>query len=288
MRGNTDMPFHLLRTDRHLTGSLRRLADETVGRAIQQPYPTVHDARKAVKKLRGTLRLVGSGMKAAPDINAGLRDAAAKLSGPRDAEVMLALFDQLGGAPDGHLRRTLAARLADAVQDHDAEAAFRDALAVVMRDVASWRVKGNPAKVLAKGLAATRKRGLRAMAAARATTDPEAMHEWRKQVKAHWYQARLLAPIWPEVMAPVIAEADWLGEKLGEHHDLAVFCVQITALPPTDAPMTETTPLLASATARMADIVARAFPAGARLLAGPPDAVAAIWSDWWQLWHSAE
>ncbi len=278
------MPFRLLESDADLTTALRRIAAETLGRATAKGTDT-RDARKRVKKLRAVLRLVRPGMKAAKGANAALRDAAAGLSDVRDAQAMLDVHDRLGGAADGWLRATLAARLAAAEAGPDGDEAFRAALAKVAKAASHWAVKGEDAKVFARGLAHTRKDGLAALALVRAEPTEEALHEWRKPAKALWYQARLLAPVWPEAMAPVVADADRLGKALGEHHDLAVFRRLIEGLPEAEAPAVEVLALRATARRQMASIEAMALPLGTRLFAGPPDAVAEVWAAWWQVWR---
>ena len=60
------------------------------------------------------------------------------------------------------------------------------------------------------------------MKKARKTSTPECLHEWRKQVKTHWYHAQLLKPIWPQFMKPYANTLEELSHTLGDHHDLQV------------------------------------------------------------------
>ena len=245
----------------------------------------VHDARKRVKKLRAALRLVRAGFDGAAAEGAALRDAAQGLSGARDAEVMLAVFDRIalpGEAAD--VRARLAARV---TARQDSDAAFADFLAAIapVRDRArSWTVKGKTARVLTTGLARARARGQQAMTQAlHAGPESEAMHDWRKRVKDLWYQARLFHPVWPAAMDPLVMSAGDLGEMLGDHHDLVVFRALMSALEP--ALLGQAEPLRGRALEQMTAIGTAARPLSARLLAGRPDAIAAQWVDWWRLWR---
>jgi CHAD domain-containing protein len=282
------MSFHLEKQDRDLTTLLRRVADRELGRALAHKpgaNGAVHDSRKRVKKLRALLRLVRAGFPQAQAECRLLGDAARRLSAVRDAEVMLAVHDRL--APDlpdtplrAHLAATLDAARADPAQ-HAHTAAFRDTLSDVRARAADWRVKGNDARVLRKGLARTRHRALLAMDAALDDREGEPMHDFRKRVKDIWYQARLLSPVWPAIMDPMADQAGDLGEMLGDHHDLIVFAALLDTLPHDIAD------LRTRAALARAEIEAKAFPMGRLLLAGDPDHVAGLWCDWWQDWRHA-
>lgn len=152
--------------------------------------------------------------------------------------------------------------------------------------VPQWRVKGKDAAVLQAGLARTLARASKAMTTARQTggTEAEAFHDWRKRTKDLWYQTRLLSAVWPEGIGLWQGAADQLGEMLGEHHDLEVF-VALTETIEGEA-AAEALALRAQARRMSADIEARAFKLGARLLAGDPQGVAALWVAWWRVWRT--
>jgi CHAD domain-containing protein len=279
------MAFRLHPSDHDATTFLRRLAAEELG--AMSATAGVHDARKRVKKMRAALRLVRSGFRRAADEGAVLRDAAQGLSGQRDAEVMLAVFDRLaapGEAPA--LRAHLAARIAAAGDDGAAFATFLSAVAPVRDRSSSWVVKGKTSRVLKAGLTLTRERGRRAMVQAlRSGPESEAMHDWRKRIKDLWYQARLFQPVWPEAMDPVVTAAGDLGEALGDHHDLVVFREVLAGLADTPALAADAAAMRDRAEPALAAIAGAAREQGARLLAGDADAVAAQWVDLWRLWR---
>lgn len=289
------MPFALHHADVTLTDALRRIAGAELAAALAHmpgDPGAVHDSRKRVKKLRALLRLVRAGFPDGAAENAVLRDAAGGLSALRDAEVMLATHDGLMPGGGGAVRALLVQRRDRAAADPAQaarSAAFRAVLAGVQSRVGGWRVKGREAEVLASGLARTRVRAVRAMAAARRSGTAEAMHAWRKRVKDGWYQARLFAPVWPEAMAPVEAASNRLGEALGDHHDLAVFTDFLDTLPAdAGALAADAADLRQLAHNAQATLEAEAMALGARVHAGDPAGVAALWVAWWQAWRQAQ
>jgi hypothetical protein len=110
----------------------------------------------------------------------------------------------------------------------------------------------------------------------------------RKRVKDHWYQARLIAPAWPEIFKPILATADLLGETLGQHHDLSVLATHAAGLPRSVLPDQARNLLDTRLEQAQARIMDEAFPLGDRLFAGNPDKVAALWLDWLRVWRRAD
>jgi CHAD domain-containing protein len=284
------MAYRLSRKDQTLTEMLRRVARGEIEAALAQDpgaAGAIHDCRKRVKKLRALLRLVRTGFAGARAENAVLREAAAGLSGLRDAEVMLAVHDRLSPGEEtplvrAHLLRDLERAAADPLQAART-AAFRAALAAMLSRLDGWAVKGREAAVLGAGLARARREGARAVERARATREAEALHDWRKRVKDLWYQARLFAPVWPEMLAPWETAAGALGERLGDHHDLAVLAARLEGLP---APaLAQAAVLRARAGLAQGEIEATAFAMGSRLHAGDPEAEAGLWLAWAEAWR---
>lgn len=289
------MPFRFQADDRSLTAALHRLANGELSAAIAQLPATgapdagsVHDIRKRIKKLRGLLRLLRPGLRAYAAENAALRDAAQGLSSMRDSAVRLATFDTLVADPAGPLA-AFRQHLADEAQATAAGpvpvAETRALLLAVQARSAGWHLAGRDRAILTEGLATTRRRARKAMAVAKADPTIEAIHEWRKRAKDYWYQARLFTPVWPESIGPLAATASDLTEELGRHHDLAVLADHIAALPPESLAAQAAPHLNDLILAAQRTIEEQAFPQGARLFAGDPKAMAALWVDWWHTWH---
>jgi CHAD domain-containing protein len=284
--------------DESVEAGFRRIAAEQLTKALASLengdalHEGVHDARKRMKKLRGLLRLVRPGFKGYAAENAVLRDAARTLSGLRDHTAMLETLARLS---DRHadridrrrtvpLRRALEARrdAATAAPDlGERVEAFRCVLRGARERAEDWRLKAGGWEALGPGLALTYGRGRAAMTQAHRTGRGEDYHEFRKRVKYHGYHARLLAPIWPPLMAPYAAMLDDLGEVLGEAHDLVAF-----------APVVAEAELAPEARAGLEELVAeerlrleaRALVTGARVFAETPKAMARRMGAWWAAW----
>jgi CHAD domain-containing protein len=228
---------------------VRRIATELIDDAIARVeaaqgdrHDAVHEVRKDCKRLRGLLRLIRP---RAPKLykaeNAFFRDAAASLSGIRDAEAALESYDALLDAFGDEVDRQGLAPVRAALTRHKQHLAeevadLDDRLATFgahMREarlrVADWELPGDDPdragsgfSLLGPGLAKTYGRGRDAMAAAYDDPSVESFHEWRKRAKYLRYHLRLLRPAWPRLLRRTRSEVKTLGDLLGDDHDLAV------------------------------------------------------------------
>ena len=220
---------------------------EQGGREIPSEQ-AVHDTRKAIKRLRALLRLLedelGSAVFARE--NAALRKVAARLSGARDAEVMLSTLDALIERHPGKLRRRKGVRKLRrslAMQRERATSGTLDRKTVTRASAElrafrartqAWNLPSmSEADVIAGGLTRLYEQGRKRhrRAARRKGRDVEAMHDWRKRVKSLRYAAEMLERRMPNGLKPTARAkrlkalargADDLGETLGEDHDLAM------------------------------------------------------------------
>ncbi|MES1943746.1 CHAD domain-containing protein [Salinisphaera sp. PC39] len=260
---------------------VRRIACEQYDRALDAltaGEPDVHDARKSCKKLRALLRLARPAL---PEEvyrreNAAIRDTARGIAGLRDAEALLEAFDALvghggdAGADVASLRRRLDAAGRDAAPGRAAVRAAEEALRAGRLRVADWvpDAGGDEADALCRGLARTYRSGRKRLAAARLDPAAETLHEWRKQVKYHWYHVRLLAPIDPDTLGPRGDALKTLSDLLGDDHDLAMLDPALAALP-----AAELGALPRVLTARRETLQASAFELGESLFADRPKAL---------------
>jgi CHAD domain-containing protein len=250
--------------------SLRKTAREQLDGAAEglqspdDPVEAVHDARKRIKKSRALLRLARPSMR--PDefrvLNRALRDQGRTLSGARDADVLLETVDDLAARNTRRIRRAHF----DAVRTRLANQAGGDAphadLTPLAEGTRDWPVKKATPKTLVRALTRTYKEGRKAYETARHDPTSEHLHEWRKRVKDLWYQQRLLARSWPDVMKALAGEAKALSKLLGTDHDLAVLADELPAADPLR-------PLIAD---RRAELQHDAFALGARVYAESPKA----------------
>ena len=217
-RGQLELTIDLLRDERDPDGR---------GEAV-------HEARKALKRLRALLRL-SNGTVADRRFrreNVVLRDAGRALSGTRDAQVLLDTLDELSaryaeGLQIGtwsRLRESLAATAAQSpASTVNGGSPLLDVLSNVRERVVTWPLPQDegPA-LLASGFADVYRRGRRAFRAARSQPAPETLHELRKRAKDLWYAAQLLKPVSAKEMSMLGRDAHRLSELLGEDHDLTI------------------------------------------------------------------
>lgn len=223
-----------------IEAAFRRIAREQIGRAGEElaradedPHEAVHAFRKRCKKMRGLIRLVRPGFPAYAEENAWFRERAAELSGIRDAtsmqECLAALqrryADDLAEDAFADVANWLAERRA-AVHDEErireTLARMRSELPAAADRIDAWTLEMPGAEAVQKGLQKTYKRARRSMRAALEDPCPETFHAWRKRVKYHRYQTRLLCTAWPGVLKAVHRQARLLSDVLGDDHDLAV------------------------------------------------------------------
>ena len=253
----------------------------------------IHGARKDLKKARAALRLVREelGEKTFKRENRALRDAARALSASRDAEVKLATLDTLG---DGHgdvspaatalWREALVAerdRIVGGESGGTEEAVA--AIEAVAARAPEWRLRADDWKLLGPGLDTAYREGRKAFAALGEAPDFEAVHELRKRGKDLWYQLRLLREAWQPVLEPTAEEVHDFTDLLGDHHDLAVLCVDLVGREDVDAVHRETLRRLIEA--RQADLIAAALAAGERIYAEKPKAFSRRISAYWRAWR---
>lgn len=247
--------------------------------AAANPARAVHAARKAIKKQRALLRLVRD---AAPPKqrrreNAALRAAARRLSGSRDADVMIATLDELAERYAGQVPHpvfdTLRGRLqADRPVFSDLspggpEGLTAADLAEVRTRIESWTLRGGDRRAITRGLNRTYRDGRAAMRTALRTPSDENLHAWRKRVKDLWYELRLLRGVCGEVAGGQAREAHRLADLLGDDHDLAV--LRMTLLRSAEI-ATDLDAVLALIDHRREQLRREARLIGARVYAEPP------------------
>lgn len=286
------MAFRITEDDKTPQRALRRIAIEELDAAlhlIDVPCPdaaeTVRELRKTIKRLRGLLRLTRPHFAAYRIENTALRDAAALLAEHRDDDALLATFDRFAAKlpelPDDTRQNLRAALLPRKALPGDLDAALAahgQALAEIRGRAEDWRFGGKGFAVVSGGLEQSWTSAQKSMRRALSHPGAPTLHDWRKRIKDHWYHARLLRDIWPEMMIPHIAVADRLARALGEARDTALL---LAALPPS----ADAQALAIYAAEREAELVASAAAGGIRFLAEPAPHLARRWRGWWDAWR---
>jgi CHAD domain-containing protein len=230
----------------------------------RSPERAVHETRKALKRLRATLRLLepelGDAAYARED--ATLRDAGRRLSGPRDADVLLETLDGLiSSHPDrlagrggvirlrAHLRSERERAWHSTLGDRAMHAQTLEELRACRVRIAAWKLaERHGVELVRPGFTHVYRHGRKRLRrAARGRGERTlALHRWRKRVKDLRYAAEALQwregereePVKPKRrrarrrrararkqaawLRRLARRADDLGELLGAEHDLAV------------------------------------------------------------------
>jgi CHAD domain-containing protein len=211
--------------------SIERLdgdTDEDLGTAV-------HETRKSLKRLRATVRLARDelGDEAYRRENVAFRDAARRLGGARDSQVLLETLDALTDRyPDEapperfeRFKRTLVGQHGAAQRRLHDGAAVAEVLGELRRaraHVGGWQLEREGLDALAPGLKRIYRRGRRAYRTARQEPSAENLHELRKRAKYLWYAAQIVRAAAPKKMKRIARRAHELSDLIGEDHDLAL------------------------------------------------------------------
>ena len=275
-----------------MASGVRRIVAEELDSAVadlrSEPLTdeAVHEARKSLKKSRSALRLLRSDMgnHVRKRENVVMRDAAKRLSGARDAQVMLDTLDKVAADPRSALPAAAERKLRELLEqrrdelsrgaDLKAEAArAARELNEVRARVERWPLEEEGFDDAATGLRRIHRRGRDTMQTALKKGDDDSWHEWRKRVKDLWYALRILKPVAPEQLSGAVEEASELSDVLGEHNDVAVLAATVRDheddLEPGHAELVQAALVIRRDGLRLA-----AVPLGMRLFAERPKAFA--------------
>jgi CHAD domain-containing protein len=287
------MPFAFPDKDRSVAKSVRKLARNRIEASLalleddaRPRAERVRELRKNIKKIRALIRLVRPNFKTFDREDAALKDAGRMIADLRDSDALAECFDTLSRrlytplAARETLREVILHPRAAIVEQEAADrlAGHGRLIAAIMERLSGWKISGTGFDALSPGLERTWSAAQKAMTAAMSEPTGEALHQWRKRAKDHWYHARLLAPIWPEMMVPHIAAADALGERLGEARDLAFLIEALAGVEGGEE-------FRAAAAEEEARLLADARRLGARFFSEPAGGLSRRWRGWWQIWR---
>jgi MYXO-CTERM domain-containing protein len=215
---------------------VRRVADEQLRvavSALRSDRPeAIHDARKAIKRLRALLTLLDDGPeKAVRDADRRLlRDCGRRLSAARDAEVIAATLDELLLTAPERLRRAaapLSRRLdADARERLQHVRTDRSAIEMVIADLEQLRaglsrwVPPSRRGWQVERLTQSYKGARRAARAAQKDSGSENMHELRKRTQEVRYASSILRASSPKALRRLNRRSTELSETIGLERDL--------------------------------------------------------------------
>jgi len=205
----------------------------------------VHEARKALKRVRAVLRLCRGwlGEERYRQENTILRDAGRSLSGLRDAQVLVETLDGLREPLGPELpedawsgfRERLTADAAALAETEGRAGPYGNvvlALAGVRERAELWPLPhdGGP-EHLANGLEQVYRKARRARRRANRERTTENLHELRKRTKDLWHSGQLLDPLSRKRVGKLRRRAHRVSDLLGEDHDLAVLLDRAEQVP---------------------------------------------------------
>jgi CHAD domain-containing protein len=285
-----DSTAYRLRDDEPVGPGIRRVLTARVDDAIAQlrgeadnePAEAIHEARKDMKKIRSALRLVRDaiGDDAWRRENDHYRDVARKLSGHRDAEILVEALDGLrerfGPAArersealreqldaenrtandDGTIERTMAGAAAELI-------ACRSSLDELELDGDGW-------DLIAPGLHRSYRRGRKRLRSVEEEASVTNLHELRKRVKDLWYQLRLIREADRPMIGALADHAHDLSDHLGDDHDLALLRKEVQGRRDAFATPTDQRHLLQEIDQRRGELQFAAISLGERIYAEKP------------------
>lgn len=204
---------------------------------------SVHEARKAIKKVRSVLRLMRPILPALyQQENRELQGVGRKLSQLRDAQALIGSLADLRKRYQEQLKRVelssieaelvrLKNHISKAMASPEELPNLVKTLNQVQARMASSDLKPVDALELTQSLAETVRRGRKAGRVALDERTPESFHEWRKRTKDLRYQLDLLHKLWPGVLSAFTDSAESLEQRLGDHHNLAVLRQTLLNMP---------------------------------------------------------
>jgi CHAD domain-containing protein len=232
--------FHIQKREAIGTGFARAIGEQlraasdqlqSSGKAIGE---AVHEARKALKKSRALLRLIGPALgDEYAALNVKLRDAGRSLSALRDAEALAETAQRLRQQShkkaatqvldEAHRRLVEQKRhILNQLQESGELAKLAHDLEELAGRVTGLSLRRVNPSMIAEGVAETVRRGRKAFGVAQKSRDSGDFHEWRKRAKDLRYQVSFLRRLWPHVFEGYAESARELEQSLGEDHNLSV------------------------------------------------------------------
>lgn len=226
-----------LRRSQSLDANLRRICRRQVENALEivrgereASDTPVHQTRKHLKKARAALQMVADeiGRARFKKQDHCFRDIARLISDVRDAEVRLQTVRQLQEitrrGSDQTFRRTEELLLAELEHFMAAFAGWQKQAAPQLdrlRDeIEAWPIEKLGADEIRCAVQRAYKCARDALDCAKDKPTPENFHDFRSEAKRLLNQLRILRPINPLVIRPLIDDLDSIGQVFGSSHDL--------------------------------------------------------------------
>lgn len=210
---------------RTLARGLSASAEQDLKRAAD--LANVHQARRALKRLRSLIRLVATaaGKADARVADTAIKTAADGLAGARRQEALSAAAGRLKLPEEiqAQLRSAIDRRLGP---DH-APDQLRAGVKVALEQIAAfrgaakqWRLPKSDRSFCIEGLERTYAKARKTLKTALASGRADDLHKARRHVIHNLHHLDMLHAVWPEILRPWVAELTVLREALGDFNDL--------------------------------------------------------------------
>jgi len=297
------MPYRFRKNESAAKATARIAAEEIETALAELADPQlsmerrIHQARRRCKRIRALLRLTKGALPG--DFrteNLWFRDAARLLSGNRDATSVLAAFDGIAASAEPEAFASVARglrRQRDELEQATDVDGLLSAYLIRMHKAAEriphWRFRAKGFAVVRHGLRCTYKKCRDALGKAHDDEDPpvELFHEWRKQVKYHWFHVKLLEGSWSAVLGEHAVAARDLSEVLGDEHDLSVLLERVGGTPEQFGSAATVDRFIAAARERRSALRRQAMPSARRLFAEQPKQFTRRIESYWRAWRTA-
>lgn len=285
------------------TREIRRVACERLEKAQEallcppeERTEGIHQARKRIKELRALVRLVREPLgERYQQENRRFRNINRRLSAVRDAGALVEAWDELAGVMPEHfntegtqaVRKRLALRAQDGGQTvgelHGILGEALGDLAAAEAEVTDWPLAGKGFALYRGGLRRSFSGGRKALAAAFELASDERLHDWRKQVKDHWYHTLLLRALWPDAFDLRANRLKQLSELLGQDQDLGMLQRLLKQEPVLFGGKSQQEQIMALTGERRAWLQKKAFSLGRRMYAEPAATLTKRWERYWDI-----
>jgi len=288
--------FHI-RNGRSIERELGRLARDEFRTALEQlgeSHPdeeAIHDARKSLKKIRAVLRLVEPALGSEyRDQNEQLRAAAHSLGALRDADVTAATIEALQGRYSTVITESMARQVEGNLRRRHRGLETREPRLVNRATPVLRRLQEQTPqdireaarfKIVRRAVRDGYRRARKALADVQLDSDAALVHLFRRRVKNHWYQMRLLECIHPTPRrrARTLRQLD---AHLGDDHNLALLRAALLEGGSDIAPAETSALLLGCIDKRQTTLRKRALKVAGRLLRRRPKDFDRSLRRWWR------
>jgi len=169
----------------------------------------------------------------------------------------------------------------EAPAEKQISAEVAQALAAARANAAVWPLEHLEFPALVPDLTATYRDGRKALRKALKEQSDESFHDFRKQVKKHWYHLRLFESSLHSEMKERLKELRALETVLGDEHNLSVLSARIAADVETSGDRRQIRDVLALIEEEGKHLRERAVQSGEQLYSAKPHAFAETLSTLW-------